>query len=32
MAQAPEQWKIILVGGVAGLFGSVVDSLLGKYY
>jgi len=29
MAQAPEQWKIILIGGLAGLFGSVVDSLLG---
>lgn len=29
MAQATEQWKIILVGGFAGLFGSLVDSLLG---
>jgi uncharacterized protein (TIGR00297 family) len=29
MAQAPEQWKIIIVGGLAGLFGSIVDSLLG---
>jgi len=29
MALAPEQWKVILVGGFAGLLGSIVDSLLG---
>jgi len=29
MARAPEQWRIILVGGLAGLLGSIIDSLLG---
>lgn len=26
---SPVQWPLLLCGGVAGLFGSVVDSLLG---
>ena len=32
MARAPEQWRIILVGGLAGLLGSIIDSLLGKMF
>lgn len=26
---SPSQWPIILTGGMAGLFGSIIDSLLG---
>lgn len=29
MATAPPQWPLILLGGLAGLFGSFVDSVLG---
>ncbi|XP_023321965.1 transmembrane protein 19 [Eurytemora carolleeae] len=29
LARAPDQWKIILVGGIGGLLGSIIDSLLG---
>jgi len=29
MVLAPEQWKIVLVGGLGGLLGSIIDSLLG---
>ncbi len=32
MAMAPEQWKVILTGALAGLLGSIIDSLLGKLY
>ena len=32
MARAPEQWRIILVGGLAGLLGSIIDSLLGRMF
>ena len=30
MVLAPEQWKIVLVGGLGGLLGSIIDSLLGN--
>jgi uncharacterized membrane protein len=29
LAAAPRQWPVVLVGGLGGLVGSVVDSLLG---
>eukprot|EP00088_Acartia_fossae_P042594 TRINITY_DN4477_c0_g1_i1.p1 TRINITY_DN4477_c0_g1~~TRINITY_DN4477_c0_g1_i1.p1 ORF type:complete len:330 (+),score=38.73 TRINITY_DN4477_c0_g1_i1:126-1115(+) len=29
ISRAPEQWKIVLVGGFGGLLGSLLDSLLG---
>lgn len=29
LLRAPSQWPIIIIGGIAGLFGSIVDSLLG---
>jgi len=29
LAQSPPQWPIIVAGGFAGLFGSLVDSILG---
>jgi len=29
LAMAPEQWKVILTGALAGLLGSIIDSLLG---
>jgi uncharacterized membrane protein len=29
LALSPAQWPIILIGGIAGLLGSVIDSLLG---
>lgn len=29
LAASPPQWPLILFGGVAGLLGSVIDSLLG---
>ena len=30
LAMAPDQWKVILTGALAGLLGSIIDSLLGK--
>jgi hypothetical protein len=30
LALAPPQWKLILVAGVGGLLGSLIDSLIGK--
>lgn len=29
LAASPAQWPLILFGGVAGLLGSIIDSLLG---
>lgn len=29
LAQSPVQWPIIITGGLAGLVGSIVDSVLG---
>lgn len=29
LASSPPQWPIILFGGIAGLLGSIIDSLLG---
>lgn len=29
LASSPSQWPLILFGGVAGLLGSIIDSLLG---
>lgn len=29
LASSPPQWPIILIGGVAGLIGSIIDSFLG---
>lgn len=29
LAQSPPQWPIIVIGGFAGLIGSIVDSILG---
>lgn len=29
LAMSPPQWPIIIFGGVAGLFGSIIDSLIG---
>lgn len=28
-ANSPQQWPIVVFGGVAGLLGSVIDSILG---
>jgi uncharacterized membrane protein len=30
LAIAPPQWRLILVAGIGGLLGSLIDSLLGK--
>lgn len=29
LARSPAQWPIIVTGGLAGLVGSIVDSILG---
>lgn len=29
LARSPVQWPIIVIGGLAGLFGSIIDSILG---
>lgn len=29
LASSPPQWPIIIFGGIAGLLGSIIDSLLG---
>merc|ERR1719383_1228509 len=29
ISRAPEQWKILVIGGLGGLIGSIIDSLLG---
>lgn len=29
LLSSPPQWPIIVIGGIAGLFGSLIDSLLG---
>lgn len=29
LAASPPQWPLILFGGIAGLLGSIIDSLLG---
>lgn len=29
LANSPPQWPLILYGGFGGLFGSIIDSLLG---
>lgn len=29
LAQSPVQWPLIVAGGFAGLFGSIIDSVLG---
>lgn len=29
LVRAPDQWKVVIVGGIGGLLGSIIDSLLG---
>lgn len=29
LSNSPPQWPLILIGGIAGLFGSMIDSFLG---
>lgn len=32
LSMAPSQWPVIITGGIAGLTGSIIDSILGGYF